>query len=153
VLRGEGVEQSFTPDVGIRHFRTHRPMKTEEDAPALNEFMQEGFDHINSLKNPLEKGIATFLYGSLNQFTFEGEKRTAHLMMNGVLMSAGLDAISIPADKAIDFRQKMVRFYESKNADEVMEFLADLHPALNNTKKLDAEKEKKSENDFGRSFQ
>lgn len=134
VLRGEGVEQSFTPDVGIRHFRTHRPMKTEEDAPALNKFMQEGFDHINSLKNPLEKGIATFLYGSLNQFTFEGEKRTAHLMMNGVLMSAGLDAISIPADKAIDFRQKMVRFYESKNADEVMEFLADLHPALNNTK-------------------
>lgn len=67
VLRGEGVEQSFTPDVGIRHFRTHRPMKTEEDAPALNKFMQEGFDHINSLKNPLEKVLLhSFMEASTN---------------------------------------------------------------------------------------
>ena len=153
VLRGEGVETAFTPSVGIRHHITHRPIKTEEDAPALNKFMKEGFDHINSLRNPLEKGVATFLFGSLNQFTFEGEKRTAHLMMNGVLMSAGLDAITIPAEKAIEFRQKMVRFYETKNADEVMEFVADNHPALKNTKNLEAEKEKKSENDFGHSFQ
>jgi hypothetical protein len=32
-------------------------------------------------------------------------------MMNGVLMSAGMDAISVPAAKAHEFNEKMVRFY------------------------------------------
>ncbi len=31
-------------------------------------------------------------------------------MMNGVLMSHGIDAISVPAAKAQEFNEKMVRF-------------------------------------------
>ena len=38
-----------------------------------------------------------FLFGSLHQFFWDGNKRTARLMMNGILLSEGYDAISIPA--------------------------------------------------------
>lgn len=49
-------------------------------------------------------------------------------MMNGVLMSHGMDAISIPAAGAQDFNEKMVRFYRSKDATEMMAFLVRCHP-------------------------
>jgi hypothetical protein len=44
-------------------------------------------------------------------------------MMNGILMSAGIDAISVPAAKVQEFNEKMVRFYLSKDAAEMMEFM------------------------------
>jgi hypothetical protein len=49
-------------------------------------------------------------------------------MMNGVLMMAGIDAISVPASKAKSFNEKMVRFYLTKDATEMMDFLASCHP-------------------------
>ena len=59
---------------------------------------------------------------------FDGNKRTSRFMMNGVLMSHGIDAISIPAAKAHEFNEKMVRFYLSKDATEMMDFLIRCHP-------------------------
>ena len=44
-------------------------------------------------------------------------------MMNGMLMSAGIDAISVPAAKVQEFNEKMVRFYLDKDATEMMAFM------------------------------
>jgi hypothetical protein len=44
-------------------------------------------------------------------------------MMNGILMSAGIDAISVPAMKAQEFNEKMLRFYMTQDATEMTEFL------------------------------
>lgn len=60
--------------------------------------------------------------------SLDGNKRTSRFMMNGVLMSHGIDAISVPAAKAQEFNEKMVRFYLSKDATEMMAFLAGCHP-------------------------
>ena len=46
-------------------------------------------------------------------------------MMNGVLMSNAMDAISVPAAKARDFNEKMVRFYITKDATEMISFLVE----------------------------
>jgi len=62
------------------------------------------------------------------QFFFDGNKRTSRFMMNGILMSTGIDAISIPAAKAQDFNEKMVRFYMTKDATEMLVFLIACHP-------------------------
>ena len=44
------------------------------------------------------------------------------------LNDSGIDAISVPAAKAQEFNEKMVRFYLSKDATEMMDFLARCHP-------------------------
>jgi len=49
-------------------------------------------------------------------------------MMNGILMSYDLDAISVPAVRAKDFNEKMVRFYLQKDATEMMRFLIECQP-------------------------
>jgi Fic family protein len=73
--------------------------------------------------DPVERGIAFFLFGALQQFFFDGNKRTSRFMMNGVLMSQGIDAISIPASRAQEFNTKMVDFYVSREGTEMMRFV------------------------------
>jgi hypothetical protein len=48
--------------------------------------------------------------------------------MNGVLMSHGIDAISIPAARAQEFNERMVRFYLERDASEMMDFVLGCHP-------------------------
>jgi hypothetical protein len=45
--------------------------------------------------------------------------------MNGLLLESGQDIISIPAAKRQEFNEKMVRFYESAEATEMMAFLSE----------------------------
>ena len=49
-------------------------------------------------------------------------------MMNGILMSAGIDAISFPAARAQEFNENIVRFYLKKDGTEMMAFLVECHP-------------------------
>lgn len=49
-------------------------------------------------------------------------------MMNGILLSHGLDAINIPAKQKLAFNQNMLAFYDSQEANQMMAFLVDLQP-------------------------
>ncbi|MBO9749720.1 hypothetical protein J7431_21440, partial [Xanthomonas phaseoli pv. dieffenbachiae] len=73
---------------------------------------------------------------ALQQFFFDGNKRTSRFMMNGVLMSAGIDAISVPAAKAQEFNHLMVDFYLTKDASQMMAFLVECHPDAQKIKAL-----------------
>ncbi len=127
VFRGEGQEQHYTPDVGLGQRGRYTPLPTVPGAPKLNQIFEEGLTALDTCA-PFEKGLAFFLFGALQQFFFDGNKRTARFMMNGILMSAGIDAISVPAAKAQEFNEKMVEFYLTKDATEMMAFLVNCHP-------------------------
>ena len=128
-FRGEGAETNYTPDVGLGIEGRYTPLPTLSGAPELNRVFSGGIQALEKdVENAFEKAAAFFLFGALQQFFFDGNKRTSRFMMNGVLMSAGIDAISIPAAKAQDFNEKMVRFYTTKDATEMMAFLVACHP-------------------------
>lgn len=128
-FRGEGPETNYTPDVGLGPEGRYTPLPTLAGAPELNRVFSGGIQALEKdVENAFEKAAAFFLFGALQQFFFDGNKRTSRFMMNGVLMSAGIDAISIPAAKAQDFNEKMVRFYTTKDATEMMAFLVACHP-------------------------
>lgn len=128
-FRGEGSEVILTPDVALGAEGRYTPPATEPGAPVLNGLFQEGIQALESqVANPLERGMAFFLFGALQQFFFDGNKRTSRLMMNGILMSSGIDAISVPAARVQEFNTKMVRFYLTRDATEMMDFLVSCHP-------------------------
>ena len=128
-FRGEGEETNYTPDVGLGEHERYKPLATIAGAPELNRVFASGLQALQSeVQQPFEKAAAFFLFGALQQFFFDGNKRTSRFMMNGILMSAGIDAISVPAAKAQEFNENMVRFYLEKNATEMMNFLVDCHP-------------------------
>ncbi|AGX87437.1 Fic family protein [Candidatus Symbiobacter mobilis] len=127
VFRGEGQETNYTPDVGLGERGRHTPLPTRPGAPELNQVFDQGVTALQACA-PFERATAFFLFGALQQFFFDGNKRTSRFMMNGVLMSQGIDAISVPAAKAQEFNEKMVRFYLSKDATAMMAFLVGCHP-------------------------
>ena len=127
-FRGEGNEKNYTPHVALGEIEPYVPPATEDGAPVLNAIFNEGLAGLKEVSNPLERGMAFFLFGALQQFFFDGNKRTSRMMMNGVLMSHGIDAISIPAMRAQEFNEKMVDFYINKDATAMMAFMVDCHP-------------------------
>jgi Fic family protein len=128
-FRGEDKEINYTPDVSLGEQGRYTPLATLAAAPELNRVFAAGLQALqNEVPQPFEKALAFFLFGALQQFFFDGNKRTSRFMMNGILMAAGIDAISVPAAKAQAFNENMVRFYLTKNASEMMAFLLDCHP-------------------------
>lgn len=106
-------------DVGISGTE-YRPPKCER----LGTLFEEGILALQCIEEEYERAFAFFLFGSLQQFFWDGNKRTSRLMMAGELLMNGLDIASIPASKKLEFNQKMIRFYDSKDGSEMMEFLS-----------------------------
>jgi len=136
-FRGEGPETQFTPDVALGERGRFTPLTTESGAVRLNEVFASGIRSLEQdVSNPFERATAFFLFGSLQQFFFDGNKRTSRFMMNGVLMTEGVDAVSIPAVRAAEFNSRMVDFYTSRDASEMMAFVLDCHPEVSQIRQL-----------------
>lgn len=129
MFRGEGKEINYTPNVSLGDRGHYTPLPTISGAVELNRVFNDGLWVLEqNVTHTFEKALAFFMFGALQQFFFDGNKRTSRFMMNGILMSAGIDAISISATKVHEFNQKMVNFYISKDATEMMAFLFDCLP-------------------------
>lgn len=128
-FRGEGEIVDMTPHVAIGTGEFMLSHSTEPGAKSLKQRFHQGVSALRAeVPDPRERAMAFFLFGALHLFYFDGNRRTSHFMMNGVLMSHGMDAISVPAVRAREFNRTMVRFYVSKNATEMMGFLIDCQP-------------------------
>ncbi|MDD3847474.1 MAG: Fic family protein [Syntrophorhabdaceae bacterium] len=91
----------------------------------LDSLFERGATFINGISNTAEKGMVFYLFGALNQFFYDGNKRTSRLMMNGVLLTDGYDVISVPARQRLEYNEKMIRFYDTLDGTEMMSFLLD----------------------------
>lgn len=129
-FRGEGSETQFTPYVSLGDRGQFEPLITEKSAVRLNAVFENGRRSlVEQVPDPFERATAFFLFGSLQQFFFDGNKRTSRFMMNGILMSEGIDAVSIPAARAAEFNSRMVDFYTTRDGSEMMAFVLDCHPS------------------------
>ena len=97
----------------------HKPPLAVE----LNKLHLLGIDEILKIENIFERALVYFCFGSINQFFYDGNKRTSRWTMNGILMSNSFNYLSIPGDRKVEFNQQMVNFYDTKDATEVMKFL------------------------------
>ena len=91
---------------------------------SLGSIFEHGLETLQRIDGLHERAIAMFLFGSLNQFFYDGNRRTSRLMMNGILLRAGEDAISVPARRRLKFNEAMIRFYDSRDGTEMMRFMA-----------------------------
>lgn len=138
-FRGEGQEKHYTPYVNLGE-TVFQPISTENN-DLLNQTFENGLQEIEQIGNPVEKSFLFFLFGSLNQFFFDGNKRSSRYVMNGILMSNGLNPVSIPVNRKQEFNEKMIRFYQTEDGNEMFDFLLScatftLAPKPNRTPKM-----------------
>jgi Fic family protein len=98
---------------------SHKPPKAAE----LDSVFENGIAEIKQIENPVEKALVIFLFGAINQFFFDGNKRTSRLMMNGILLDNGYHILNIQAADRLEFNKQMIGFYDTQDASGVLEYL------------------------------
>lgn len=123
IAREEALEwgKFRTGPVGITGTKKYQAPPWEE----LDAIFDHEIEIILACKNPIERAIRLFLWGALNQFYWDGNKRTARLMANGITLSAGYGVFNIRAEDIREFNTLMIGFYETKQGNEIVAFLAE----------------------------
>ncbi len=112
------------------HGVSHIPPAADE----LPSIAEKGFSFLREqVEDPIERAIAAFLFISRTQFFFDCNKRTASLMMNGVLLSAGYHPITVLRETTEEFNEKLRAFYNSGDATGIFGYFnrvcSKLYPA------------------------
>ncbi len=75
--------------------------------------------------SPIENAMKYFLWGCLNQFYWDCNKRLSRLMAIGILMSSGYGVLNTPAKHVPEFNKLMTEFYDTQNGDKILTFLSE----------------------------
>lgn len=118
----EDVHQLLTKelsvDKGIRHRRVgitgtnYHPLDNEFQ---IREALHDTCDLINGKGNIFEKALLTLVLLSYIQPFSDGNKRTARITSNAILIANGYCPLSFRSVDSIDYKKAMLIFYEQNN--------------------------------------
>ena len=80
-------------------------------------------DRLSTISDVFIRAMTLYLDMARNQYFWDGNKRTGRLMMNGILLNAGHDVISVPFKRQLEFNEKMLTFYDTGKERPMFEFL------------------------------
>ncbi len=120
VARGEALYCGTFRDGNVRIGGTDWIPPSPEK---LSGIFETGEAILKSLSDPEERALAFFLFAARNKLFWDGNKRTGRLIMNGILLSHGMNAILVPVKRKQEFDETMIRFYDTGDATPAMEFL------------------------------
>jgi len=93
-------------------------------AETLGKSFKNGIRDVEQLPCVFARAMCAYLMVARQQFFWDGNKRTGRLLMNGVLLSHGYDAICVPAKRQLEYNTRMIAFYDTGHAEPMMRFLA-----------------------------
>lgn len=86
--------------------------------------VREDIRNINESDNsPLDKAIEALLYVKKKQLFLDGNKRTAVIFANHILIKNAAGLIVIPAEKVDDYKKLLIHYYETDEKTEIINFL------------------------------
>ena len=122
VHRIEDIHSILTKELGvdrnIRHRRVgitgtnYRPLDNEFQ---IREALEDTCTLVNGKDNVFEKAILTLVLLSYIQAFVDGNKRTARITSNAILIANGYCPISFRTVDSIDYKKAMLMFYEQNN--------------------------------------
>ena len=122
VARIEEIHALLTKELGVeRNIRHRRVGITGTNyTPLDNEFqireaLEDSVRLINGRNNIFEKALLALVLLSYIQAFTDGNKRTARIVSNGILIANGYCPISFRTVDSIDYKKAMLMFYEQNN--------------------------------------
>lgn len=112
------LTQGLSVDRGIRHRRVgvtgtnYRPLDNEFQ---IREAMHDTCNLINSKDDVFEKALLALILLSYIQAFSDGNKRTARITSNALLIANGYCPLSFRSVDSIDYKKAMLIFYEQNN--------------------------------------
>jgi hypothetical protein len=80
---------------------------------------------IMDTEDPTDRAVTLMLYSMRKQIFFDGNKRTAMLVGNHVMVSNGAGIISVPIKEQNQFRDMLIEYYETNNMVEIKNFVCE----------------------------
>ena len=112
------LTEGLSVDKGIRHRRVgitgtnYHPLDNEFQ---IREAMHDSCNLINSKNNVFEKALLTLVLLSYIQAFADGNKRTARITCNAILIANGYCPLSFRSVDSIDYKKAILIFYEQNN--------------------------------------
>ena len=112
------LTKELSVDKGLRHRRVgitgtqYHPLDNEFQ---IREAMRDTCALINSRENVFEKALLTLALLSYIQPFMDGNKRTARITSNALLIANGYCPLSFRTVDSIDYKKAMLVFYEQNN--------------------------------------
>jgi Fic family protein len=107
----------------------------------LDAIFNEMIERVEKLSADV-KAIDIFMEASKNQFFGDGNKRTAQLIMNGILMMNGYAPISINPKNETEYRDNLIRYYETGEKESFRTFLLSQQAKIMHRFRIDSISEK-----------
>jgi hypothetical protein len=95
-----------------------------EGGVLLREHFVSLTDYLNLVGDARRRALIYFASATRRQFYFDGNKRTARLMMTGELMSSGYDLVSVPYSRKLEFNNALDVLFDQDDATELLRFLS-----------------------------
>lgn len=122
VHRIEEIHSILTKEMGVDHGIRHRRVGITGTnySPLDNEFqireaLEDTVRLINSKDNVFDKALLALVLLSYIQAFTDGNKRTARIVSNGILIAHGFCPISFRTVDSVDYKKAMLMFYEQNN--------------------------------------
>ena len=90
---------------------------------ALREHFDDLLEYLAGVGDARERALLYFAAATRRQFYFDGNKRTARLMMTGELLSGGYDVVSIPFARQRALDTALDALFSTDDATELLRFL------------------------------
>jgi len=137
LIKNLGVERSIRKrGVGVGGTE-YKPLSLEQQ---IAEVMQQMCDLVNATDNVFEKALLLLVLLSYIQPFNDGNKRTARIISNAILMENSHCPLSYRSVKASDYKKAMLLFYEQNNITEFKKiFMSQYEYAVNKYFNLDPE--------------
>lgn len=71
------------------------------------------------------QAVPYFAFATINQFYFDGNKRTGRWMMNGRPMMHGLDPVGVPVTRQLDLNNRLLHLFVERDATPLPRILAE----------------------------
>ena len=99
---------------------------TRFDDAFIRDIIQEienNIKEITKIENVTDRALTMILYLMRTQAFFDGNKRTAMMAGNQIMIQNGVGIISIPIEYQEKFRDMLIKFYETNNMKDIKAFL------------------------------
>lgn len=94
-----------------------------EGGVLLREHFTNLVDYLKTMSDSRRRALIYFASATRRQFYFDGNKRTARLMMTGELISCGYDIVSVPYSRKLEFNNALDVLFDRDDATELLRFL------------------------------
>lgn len=95
-----------------------------EGGVLLRQHFDELTSYLETVEDPRRRALVYFASATRRQFYFDGNKRTARLMMTGELTSSGYDVVSVPFSRRLEFNNALDVLFAQDDGTRLLRFLA-----------------------------